>query len=72
MVEWLMWLVYRVRERSTLELCQTARCHMGRGTAGDVEGDLALCLLQGGEPLRVPVIAVGALVTDLDSHGLFG
>ena len=37
---------------------------MSRGTAGDVEGNHALCLCQGGEPLRIPGVAVGALVTD--------
>jgi hypothetical protein len=67
----LMLLVYRVRIASAIELCQTAGCHMGGAAAGAIELYHALCLGQGGEPLRAPLASVvGGLVTDFDSHGL--
>ena len=63
--------VYRVMSASTLELCQTARCHMRGRTAGAVELYHALCLFEGGEPLRAPLASVvGGLVADFDSHGV--
>jgi len=42
---------------------------MGRAATGAIEVYHPLCLWQRSEPLRVPVVAVGALVTDFDSHG---
>ena len=53
------------------ELCQTARCHMGRRSTAQIEVHHPLSLCQGGEPLGAPLASVvGGLVTDLDSHGL--
>ena len=52
--------------------CIRSGRQVSRGAAGDVEGNHPLCLLQGGEPLRIPGVAVGALVADLiagQGHG---
>ena len=50
---------------------QGSGCQVGRGTAGAVEGDHGLCLLQGAEELRAPFAGiVGDLIADfVAGHG---
>ena len=43
---------------------------MGRRSAGEVEVDHTLCLLQRGEPLFAPTPTIGGEVTDAGSHGV--
>ena len=45
---------------------------MGRGTAGQIEGDHPLCFVQSAEPLGTPVASVvGGLVANFEAHWSF-